>query len=301
MEKTFAIGGEMEVFRLGFGSMRLAGSGNWGYPDDRNGTIALLRQVVEAGVTLIDTSDAYGLGTVEEMIAEALHPYRDNLVIATKGGLLRSGPNLYAECGRKEYLAQAIALSLRRLKLERIDLYQLHRVDERTPIEESIEALARARDQGKIRHIGLSEVTFEQLERAQKIAPITSVQNLYNLSDRKGWYGDSERILEYCTANGIAFLPWAPLDRSALLQTDSPLTQIAEEVGATQSQVALAWLLKRSPVTIPIPGTTSPKHLQENVDAIRIELTDEMFARLEDFYDRAPSPFAGGPAHGGRG
>lgn len=301
IQKRYRIGGDLEVSRIGFGSMRLSGPGNWGYPADRAGAVDLLRKVVDWGVTLIDTSDAYGLATVEELIAEALHPYPDNLVIATKGGLTRSGPNLYGECGRPEYLSQCIALSLRRLKVDRIDLYQLHRVDPKTPIEESIEALAKAQAEGKIRHIGLSEVSLDQLQRAQKVCPIASVQNLYNLSDRAGWSGDSERLVDYCTANNIAFLPWAPLDRSALLQPDAPLATISAEIGATASQVAIAWLLARSPVMVPIPGTTSAKHLRENLDAADVRLTQAMYDRLTSFAQVAPSPFAGGAAHGKRG
>jgi pyridoxine 4-dehydrogenase len=300
-QRTLLLGGDLPVARLGFGAMRLTGPGNWGYPADRAGTIALLRRAVDLGVTLIDTSDAYGPFVSEELIAEALHPYPDDLVIATKGGVTRQGPNLYADCGRPEYLRQCIEMSLRRLKLERIDLYQLHRIDPQVPLEESIGALARAREEGRIRHIGLSEVTFDQLIRAQAIAPIASVQNLYNLSDRCGWYGDSERLVEHCTGQRIAFLPWAPLDRAVLARPDHPLAAIARRIGATPGQLALAWLLHRSPCIAPIPGTSSILHLEENLAAWDVPMSEALMAELDGCSAAMPSPFAGGAPLQGAG
>lgn len=296
---TFSIGAQLTVRRLGFGSMRLTGPGNWGRPEDVEGAKNLLRRAVELGVNLIDTADAYGPHTAEELIREALYPYPDDLVIATKGGLTRQGPNRYADCGRPEYLRQCIEMSLRRLGREQIDLYQLHRVDSQVPIEDSIGALKEAQDEGRIRFIGLSEVSIDELRRAQKVAKIDSVQNLYNLGDRAGWKGDSEAILQLCEAEGIAFLPWAPLDRSALSAEDTTLAHLAKERNVTPSQLALAWLLHRSPNIIPIPGTSNQKHLEENLGAAAIRLSAEECQLLNDWGLDAGSPHASGaPAQG---
>lgn len=281
--------------------MRLTGPGNWGDPLDRPQALNVLRRAIDLGVTLIDTSDAYGPFVSEELICEALHPYPSNLVIASKGGVTRQGPNRYADCGRPEYLRQCIEMSLRRLKLERIDLYQLHRVDAQVPIEDSVGALATARDEGRIRHIGLSEVTLEQLQRAQAVTPIASVQNLYNLSDRHGWSGDSERLVEYCGLNGIAFLPWAPLDRAALAKPDNALSRISARLGATPGQLALAWLLARSPIIAPIPGTSSPIHLEENMRAWDVPMDDGLFEELSNQATLMPSPFGSGAPPQGEG
>lgn len=297
--KTYRIGGELEVLRLGFGAMRITGPGNWGYPADRNSVREVLRRALELGVQLIDTSDAYGPHTSEEMICDALYPYPVDLVIATKGGVTRQGPNLYGECGRPDYIRQSIELSLRRLKLDCIDVYQLHRVDPQVPLEETIGAISDARDEGKVRFIGLSEVGIEQLHRAQSVTPIASVQNLFNVSDRNGWSGDSEVLVDYCAANDIAFLPWAPLDRSVLTQPDNPLARLSKEVGVAPGQLALAWLLARSPTMMPIPGTSSRAHLEENMSALDITLSTEMFAQLEQLATAMPSPFsAGAPPQG---
>jgi pyridoxine 4-dehydrogenase len=271
----FLLGGELSVTRLGFGSMQLTGSGVWGEPSDRAGAIEVLRQAVALGVNLIDTADSYGPDVAESLIAEALHPYPDGLVIATKAGLLRTGPNEWHPLGRPEYLRQEAEMSLRRLKLERIDLFQLHRIDPQVPLEDQIGELKALQDEGKIAHIGLSEVQVDDVEKARHIAPIVSVQNLYNLSNRS-----AEKLLDYSEENGIGFIPWFPLATGALAKHDGPLTDIAKRLDATPSQLALAWLLKRSPVMLPIPGTSSVEHLQDNVSAAEIELSDEDFEAL---------------------
>jgi aryl-alcohol dehydrogenase-like predicted oxidoreductase len=271
----FDIAGELPVRRLGFGAMRITGQGVWGDPPDRDSAKAVLRRAVEVGTTLIDTADAYGPDVSETLIAEALHPYRVGLVIATKGGLLRGGPGNWYPDGRPEHLRSALHGSLKRLKLERIDLYQLHRPDPAVPFEESVGALAELRKAGKIRHIGLSNVSVQQLSAAQKIVPIVSVQNRYNLTDRT-----SEDVLDACEQANIGFIPWFPLATGTLAQPNGPLDEVAREVEATPSQVALAWLLGRSHVVLPIPGTASIAHLEENTRAQAVKLSTEQWQRL---------------------
>jgi aryl-alcohol dehydrogenase-like predicted oxidoreductase len=274
---TLTIGGDLEVFRLGFGAMRITGEGIWGEPPDEGAARDLLRHVVETDVNLIDTADSYGPDVSERLIAEALHPYPENLVIATKGGLERPGPNRWVPNGRPERLKRCCEDSLRRLKLERIDLYQLHRVDPKVPIEDSVGALAELREEEKIRHVGLSNVNVEELERAQQIVPIVSVQNRYNVADRA-----SEEVLQACQEAGLAFFPWAPLGGlRSLAQPGGPLDGAARAHGATQGQVALAWLLHHSPVILPIPGTSSIAHFEENLEAVELELDQEELDALE--------------------
>jgi pyridoxine 4-dehydrogenase len=273
---TFKLGGDLEVNRLGYGTMQLTGEGVWGEPDDRDEAIAVLRRAAEAGVNFIDTADSYGPEVAEALIREALHPYSDDLVIATKAGLTRSGPGDWRPVGRPEYLRQQCELSLRRLGLETIDLFQLHRIDAKVPLEEQVGELASLRQEGKIRYIGLSEVDVDQLEAAQGTATIASVQNLFNLTAR-----DAEPLLDHCTEHGIGFIPWFPLATGRLLEEGGPLAEIAADTGAEPSQLALAWLLKRSPVMLPIPGTSSVAHLEQNLGAAGLELTDEQFTALE--------------------
>ncbi|XVS62620.1 aldo/keto reductase [Actinosynnema sp. CA-299493] len=275
MSETFSLGGDLTVNRLGYGAMRLTGEGIWGYPADRDNAIALLRRVVELGVNFIDTADSYGPHINEELIREALHPYADDLVIATKGGLLRTGPNEWPVLGKPEYLRQAVETSLVRLGVERIDLYQLHRVDPDYPLEDQVGELRKLQEEGKIRHIGLSEVDVDQLEAARAVAPIVSVQNLYNLANR-----GHEAVLERSTELGIAFIPWFPVATGELARPGGVLDAAAKEHGATPAQLALAWLLRKSPVVLPIPGTSSIAHLEENLAAARVELTDEEFEKL---------------------
>jgi aryl-alcohol dehydrogenase-like predicted oxidoreductase len=274
---TYKLGGDLEVNRLGYGTMQLTGDGVWGEPDDPAEAVAVLRRAVEQGVNFIDTADSYGPEVAERLIHEALHPYPDDLVIATKAGLTRPGPGDWAPVGRPEYLRQQCELSLRRLGLETIDLFQLHRIDEKVPLEEQVGELAELQKEGKIRHIGLSEVDVDQLEDAQKTATIVSVQNLFNLTSR-----DAEPLLDHCTEHDIAFIPWFPLATGKLLEDGGPLADIAKETGAEPSQLALAWLLKRSPVMLPIPGTSSVEHLDQNLGAAAVELTDEQFKALEE-------------------
>jgi pyridoxine 4-dehydrogenase len=273
---TFKLGGDLEVNRLGYGTMQLTGEGVWGEPDDHNEAIAVLRRAVEAGVNFIDTADSYGPHVAEDLIREALHPYADDLVIATKAGLTRSGPGDWRPVGRPEYLRQQCEMSLRRLGLETIGLFQLHRIDEKVPLEEQVGELRNLQKEGKIRHIGLSEVSVEQLQEAQRFATIVSVQNLFNLTNRS-----AEPLLDHCTENGIGFIPWFPLATGKLVEEGGPLAQIAADTGAGPSQLALAWLLKRSPVMLPIPGTSSVAHLDQNLGAAELELTDEQFDALE--------------------
>jgi aryl-alcohol dehydrogenase-like predicted oxidoreductase len=275
VSETFSLGGDLTVNRLGYGAMRLTGEGIWGYPADRDNAIAVLRRVVELGVNFIDTADAYGPHVNEELIRQALHPYADDLVIATKGGLLRTGPNEWPVLGKPAYLRQAVETSLVRLGVERIDLYQLHRIDPDYPLEDQVGELRKLQEEGKIRHIGLSEVDVAQLEAAQAVAPIASVQNLYNLANR-----GHEAVLERTAEQGIAFIPWFPVATGELARPGGVLDAAAKEHGATPAQLALAWLLRRSPVVLPIPGTSSVAHLEENVAAARIELTDEEFEKL---------------------
>ena len=271
---TFQLGGDLPVHRLGFGAMRITGKGIWGPPDDHDKALRVLRDAADMGVTLIDTADSYGPFVSEDLIAEALAPYPDSLVVATKGGLLRTGPDQWRPCGRPDYLRQCVEMSLRRLKLERIDLYQLHRIDPAVPADEQFGVLKEMQDAGTVRHVGLSEVSVDEIEAARKVLPIASVQNEYNLGTRK-----SEDVLDYCDREGIAFIPWFPLDAGKLAGSDT-LNEASEDLGATPSQVALAWLLKRSPVILPIPGTSSPEHLAENVAAAGVEMSDDWFERL---------------------
>ena len=272
---TFDIGGDLRVNRLGFGAMRITGKGIWGEPENPEEARAVLKRAVELGINLIDTADSYGPHVSERLIGETLHPYPEDLVIATKGGLLRDGPGQWRRDARPEHLREACEGSLKRLKLDRIDLYQLHRIDPRVPAEEPLGALAELREEGKIRHIGLSEVSVEQIQRAQQIVPIVSVQNRYNLTDR-----DSEDVLGFCEREGIGFIPWFPLATGDLARPGGPLDEIATRYGASPGQVALAWLLWRSPVMLPIPGTSSVEHLVENVAAASLELDEEEFAEL---------------------
>ncbi len=273
---TFKLGGDLEVNRLGYGTMQLTGEGVWGEPEDRDEALAVLRRAVEAGVNFIDTADSYGPEVAERLIHEALHPYGDDLVIATKAGLTRAGPGDWRPLARPEYLRQQCELSLRRLDLETIDLFQLHRIDAKVPLEEQVGELKNLQDEGKIRHIGLSEVDVDQLEDAQKHATIASVQNLFNLTAR-----DAEPLLDHCEKHGIGFIPWFPLATGRLLEDGGPLAGIAADTGAEPSQLALAWLLRRSPVMLPIPGTSSVAHLEQNLGAAELKLTDEQFAALE--------------------
>jgi aryl-alcohol dehydrogenase-like predicted oxidoreductase len=271
---TVTIGGDLMVNRLGFGAMRVTGPGIWGDPADRAAAIGLLRRVVERGVNLIDTADSYGPEVSEALIAEALHPYPNGVVIATKGGLVRPGPSRWESDCRPAHLRQACEGSLRRLKLDRIDLYQLHTVDPDVPLEESIGALADLQKAGKVGHIGVSNVTVRELAQARKVAKIVSVQNRYNLSDRT-----SDSVLDACTRDGLAFLPWYPLGAGTLVRSQRKLAEIARRHSASPSQVALAWLLHRSPVVVPIPGTSSVAHFEENLAAASLHLSkDEVTA-----------------------
>jgi aryl-alcohol dehydrogenase-like predicted oxidoreductase len=273
---TFAIGSDLEVNRLGYGAMRITGPGIWGPPRDPDDARAVLRRVLELGVNLIDTADSYGPYVSEELIAEALHPYPAGLVIATKGGLERSGPGKWTRNGRPEYLKAACEGSLRRLKVDRIDLYQLHAPDENVPFATSVGALKELRDAGKIRHAGLSNVSVEQLEEAQAIVPIATVQNRYSLADRS-----REDVLDRCAQRGIGFIPWFPLAAGDLATAAGPLAAVAKARRATPSQVALAWLLQRSPNILPIPGTQSLEHLEDNVAAAALRLEAEDVAVLD--------------------
>jgi pyridoxine 4-dehydrogenase len=272
---TFELGGTTTVNRLGYGTMQLPGPGVWGEPRDRAEALHVLRRAVELGVNLIDTADSYGPAIAESLIKDALHPYPEGLIIATKAGLSRQGPGQWAALGRPEYLKQQAELSLRNLGIETIDLFQLHRIDPKVPIAESLGALVELQQEGKIRHIGLSEVSVEELQEAQKTAEIVSVQNLYNIASRK-----SEPLLEHAEANGIGFIPWFPLATGKLASPGGPLDAVAKELGASPSQLALAWLLRRSPVMLPIPGTSSVAHLEDNLAAASIELTGEQVERL---------------------
>ena len=273
---TLLLGGELKVRRLGFGAMRITGKGIWGPPPDPEGAKALLRRVVALGIDLIDTADSYGPEVSESLIREALHPYPDGLTIATKAGLERTGPSQWPRNGRPEHLREAVHGSLRRLGVERIDLLQLHAVDPDVPFEESLGALVDLRDEGKIHLLGLSNVTVHHLNLAERMTEIASVQNRYNLQDR-----DSQEVLDACTDRGLAFIPWYPLATGDLAQSGGPLDRIAARHDATPSQIALAWLLGRSPSMLPIPGTSSVEHLEENVGAVRVELTDEDARELD--------------------
>ncbi|MEU1603249.1 aldo/keto reductase [Micromonospora matsumotoense] len=272
---TYRIGGDLQVDRLGYGAMQLTGPGVWGDPKDPAEAVRVLRRAYELGVTFIDTADSYGPFVSELLIREALHPYADDLVIATKAGLTRSGPGDWRPVGRPEYLRQQCELSLRHLGVESIGLYQLHRIDAKVPLEDQLGELALLQQEGKIRHIGLSEVTVAQIEAAQQITPIVSVQNLYNLADRS-----AEDVLDHCERNDLAFIPWFPIATGNLAKPGGPLDAIATGHDATPAQLALAWLLRRSPVMLPIPGTSSVGHLEENVAAAQVQLTDEEYDAL---------------------
>lgn len=275
-QTTFRIGNDLEVNRLGYGAMRLTGEGIWGPPKDPEAAKKVLQRAVELGVNFIDTADSYGPYVSEELIAQALSPYKPGVVIATKGGLVRTGPNRWLPVGRPEYLEQEVHMSLRRLKTDAIDLWQLHRIDPKVPVEESLAPIVKLQKQGKIKHIGLSEVKPEEIEQARKVATIVSVQNEYNIGQRK-----SEATLEYCEKNNIAFIPWFPVAAGKLAQPGGKLDEAAKKHGATVSQLSLAWLLHRSPVIVPIPGTSSVQHLEENVKAANVELSDAEWQELE--------------------
>jgi pyridoxine 4-dehydrogenase len=281
---TFSIGGDLPVHRLGFGAMRITGPGIWGEPKDREEAKRVLQCLPDLGVNFIDTADAYGPEVSESLIAEALHPYPAGLVIATKGGFTRQGPNQWAIVGRPEYLRQCVEMSLRRLKLERIDLYQLHRIDPQVPVEDSLGELKKMQKEGKIRHIGLSEVSVKEIERAQKTVPIVSVQNKYNIADRT-----HEGVLHFCEKHHLGFIPWFPMEQGKLNRPGSVLERAATSHKATTSQIALAWLLHHSPVMLPIPGTSSVKHLEENMAAAELKLTDAEWQSLEKGIAKAVS------------
>jgi aryl-alcohol dehydrogenase-like predicted oxidoreductase len=272
---TFAIGGDLKVNRLGFGAMRITGEGVWGDPADHDESIRTLKRLPELGVDFIDTADSYGPAVSEELLREALHPY-DKMVIATKGGLTRTGPNVWIPVGRPEYLIQQAHISRRRLGVERIDLWQLHRIDPKVPADEQFDAIKSLIADGVIRHAGLSEVSVADIQAASKVFPVATVQNRYNLVDR-----GSEDVLDYCEQQGIGFIPWYPLAAGDLARPGSLLDSLAKKHGAAPSQIALAWVLKRSPVMLPIPGTSKVKHLEENVAAVSIQLSDEDFEALD--------------------
>jgi aryl-alcohol dehydrogenase-like predicted oxidoreductase len=273
---TFRIGGDIEVNRLGFGAMRITGEGVWGPPRDREECIRVLKRTVELGIDLIDTADSYGPNVSEELIAEALHPYPPGLLVATKGGFERSGPGKWETNGHPRHLRRACEGSLKRLRLDTIGLWQLHRIDPDIPAEDQVGTVADLRREGKIRHVGLSEVTVEQIEAARREVPIVTVQNRYNVADRE-WEG----VLEHCEREGIGFIPWYPLAVGKLADDGGPLADASRRHGAAASQVALAWLLRRSPVMLPIPGTSKLKHLDENVAAATLQLTDDEFRAIE--------------------
>ena len=271
---TFTIGGDLEVNRLGYGAMRIVGDGVWGPPRDRDEVLRVLARLPGLGVDFIDTADSYGPAISEDLIREALHPYAE-VKVATKAGFLRTGPNQWHTEGRPEYLWQQLFLSRERLGVEQLDLWQLHRIDPQTPAREQFEELKRAKDEGLVRHVGLSEVSVEDIKAAREVVEIATVQNLYNLTNRK-----SEDVLDYCEQEGIGFIPWFPLATGELSKEDGPLADASREHGATPSQLALAWLLRRSPVMLPIPGTSRVAHLEQNTAAAEIELSDEEFEKL---------------------
>jgi aryl-alcohol dehydrogenase-like predicted oxidoreductase len=276
VQKTFKLGGELEIHRLGYGAMRITGKGIWGEPDDREAAKKVLQRAVELGVDFIDTADSYGPAVSERLIGEALAPYAKGTVIATKAGLTRQGENKWLPVGRPEYLTQQVEMSLRWLRLERLDLWQLHRIDAKVPVEESLGAIKKLQQAGKIRFVGLSEVSVEQIEQARKVVDIVSVQNEYNIGNRK-----SEQVLEYCEREGIAFIPWFPVAAGKLAAPGGKLDEIAKKHDATVSQLSLAWLLHRSPVMLPIPGTSSIAHLEENLKAADVVLSEDEMAELE--------------------
>ena len=275
--KTFKLGGDLEINRLGFGAMRIVGDGVWGEPRDRATAKAVLRRAVELGVDFIDTADAYGPDVSEPLIAEALAPYKAGLVIATKGGLTRQGPNKWAPVGRAEYLTQQVEMSLRFLRTDCLDLWQLHRIDPKVPVEESLGAAKAMQDAGKIRHIGLSEVKVAEIEQARKVCEIVSVQNKYNLGDRT-----YEDVVEYCEKEGIGFIPWAPVASGKLVKEGGKLDALAKQHGVSLSQLSVAWLLHHSPVILPIPGTSSVEHLEQNLKAADVTLNDEEWKAVEE-------------------
>src|SRR5881392_1877012 len=279
-DSTFELGGDLLVNRLGFGAMRLTGEGIWGWPPDRENAKKVLRRALELGVNFIDTADAYGPETDELLIAEALYPYPKGLIIATKGGQTRPSPGRWEQDGRPEYLSQTVDKSLKRLKLERIDLWQLHRIDRKVPVEESLGAIKKAQDAGKIRHVGLSEVTVAEIEQAKKVVPIVSIQNRYNITDRA-----SEDALKYCEKEKMGFIPWAPIGgsgTSSLSKGGNALEAEAKRHNVSVVQLALAWLLQKSPVMLPIPGTSSLAHLEENMAAAKLQLSADEWKRIED-------------------
>jgi pyridoxine 4-dehydrogenase len=273
---TFAIGGDLVVNRLGYGAMRITGNGIWGEPKDRENAKKVLRRAVELGVNFIDTADSYGPEVSEQLIGEALAPYAKGLVIATKAGLTRQGPDKWLPVGRPEYLIQQVEMSLRRLKLDRIDLWQLHRIDPKVPVEESLGAIKKLQEQGKIRHVGLSEVKPHEIDQARKVIEIVSVQNQYNLGDRQ-----HEDVAEYCTKNNLAFIPWFPVAAGKLARPGGKLDDAAKKHGATVSQLSLAWLLHHSPVMLPIPGTSSVEHLEQNIAAADVKLSAAEWKEIE--------------------
>ncbi|MDE1175792.1 MAG: aldo/keto reductase [Edaphobacter sp.] len=274
---NFVLGGDMPVHRLGYGAMRITGKGIWGEPADTEGAKKVLKRAVELGVNFIDTADSYGPEVSERLIGEALAPYPKGVVIATKAGLTRQGPDKWLPVGRPEYLEQEVEMSLRRLKTERLDLWQLHRIDPKVPVEESLGIIKKLQEQGKIRHVGLSEVKPHEIDQARQVIDIVSVQNQYNIGDRK-----HEDVLEYCEKHKIAFIPWFPVAAGKLAQPGGKLDEVAKRHGATVSQLSLAWLLHRSPVMLPIPGTSSVKHLEENVAAASVKLSDAEWKEIED-------------------
>ncbi len=279
---TVNIGKDLTVNRLGFGAMRLTGEGIWGNPKDPAECKRVLKRLPDLGVNFIDTADSYGPEVSENLIAEALHPYPQGLVIATKGGLTRPGPNLWAPVGRAEYLRQQVEMSLRRLKLDRIDLYQLHRFDPKVPVEESLGELKKMQQEGKIHHIGISETNVAEVQQAQKIVNVVSVQNQYNITDRQ-----HEDVVNYCTKNNIIFIPWFPLAAGELTKSGSVLDRLATAHKATKSQVAVAWLLRRSPIMLPIPGTSQVSHLEENIAAAELKLDEAEWQSLEEAAKKA--------------
>jgi len=274
---TFAIGGDLAVNRLGYGAMRITGNGIWGEPKDRETAKKVLRRAVELGVNFFDTADSYGPDVSEQLIGEALAPYAKGVVIATKAGLTRQGPDLWLPVGRPEYLIQQVEMSLRRLKLDRIDLWQLHRIDPKVPVEESLGAMKKLQEQGKIRHVGLSEVKPHEIDQARKVIEIVSVQNQYNIGDRR-----HEDLVEYCTKNKLAFIPWFPVAAGKLARPGGKLDATAKAHGSTISQLSLAWLLHRSPVMLQIPGTSSVTHLEENIAAAGVNLSVAEWKEIED-------------------
>jgi aryl-alcohol dehydrogenase-like predicted oxidoreductase len=274
---TFKLGGDLPVNRLGYGAMRLTGEGIWGPPKSKDEAIKVLKHLLDLGVNFIDTADSYGPYVSEELIAEALHPYAKDIVIATKGGLVRTGPNGWQPVGRPEYLQQEVEMSLRRLKLERIDLWQLHRIDPKVPVEESLGIIKKLQEQGKIRHVGLSEVKPKEIDQARKVIDIVSVQNQYNIGDRQ-----HEDTLQYCEENKLGFIPWFPVAAGKLARPGGPLDSIAKKHQISVSQLSLAWLLQRSAVMLPIPGTSSVQHLEENVAAADVKLNAGEWKTIEE-------------------